>query len=264
MKIILTALLIIIGLPFIATELVAVDQQEIIVSAAISLKNAFEEIGKRYEEKYKGAKLTFNFGASGDLVRQIEGGAPVDVFASAAQKDMDEAEKKGLIVADSRVNFAENSIVLIIPANSKIRIQTFQDLGLSQVQKIATGNPKTVPAGRYAEDVFVYFKLLTAIKEKLIYAEHVRQVLDYVARGEVDAGVVYSTDAMVKAKDIRIVATAPDKSHSPVIYPAAVVSTTGKLSLAKAFVTFFASEESRRVLEQYGFKILGKNSRQRF
>jgi molybdate transport system substrate-binding protein len=176
------AMLITIGLPLLATELaVAADQQEIIVSAAISLKNAFEEIGKLFEAKYKGVKVTFNFGASGDLVRQIEGGAPVDVFASAAQKDMDEAEKKGLILPNSKINFAGNNVVLITPAGSKIPIKTFEGLGLDQVEKIATGNPKTVPAGRYAEEVFVHFKLLTAIKEKLIYAEHVRQVLDYVA-----------------------------------------------------------------------------------
>jgi len=261
MKIILIALV----LHFLTPEFaVAADQQEIIVSAAISLKNAFEDIGKLFETKHKGVKVTFNFGASGDLVRQIEGGAPVDVFASAAQKDMDEAEKKGLVLPDSRLNFAGNSIVLIIPADSKIRIKTFQDLGLNQVGKIAAGNPKTVPAGRYAEEVFVHFKLLTAIKEKLVYAENVRQVLDYVARGEVDAGIVYLTDAMVRAKEIKIVAAAPDESHRPVIYPAAVVSKTGKQVPAKAFVTFLTSEESGKVLEQYGFRVQVKNSRQRF
>jgi molybdate transport system substrate-binding protein len=259
------ALLIIIGSPFPATELAfAADQQEIVVSAAISLKNAFEETGRLFEAKHKGVKVTFNFGASGDLVRQIEGGAPVDVFASAAQKDMDEAEKKGLIVPGSRINFASNSIVLIIPGDSKIRIQTFQDLELNQVAKIATGNPKTVPAGRYAEEVFVYFKLLAAIKEKIIYAEHVRQVLDYVARGEVDAGVVYSTDARLRAKDIKIAATAPDDSHRPVIYPVAVVSKTSKQGMAKAFVSLLVSEEAGKILEQYGFTVPGKNSRHRF
>jgi molybdate transport system substrate-binding protein len=263
-KILISVLIVTLGILFTMQMGISSDKRELTVSAAISLKNAFEEIGKLFEGKYKGVKVSFNFGASGDLVRQIEGGAPVDVFASAAQKDMDEAEKKGLIVPDSRVNFAGNSIVLIIPADSKIGIKTFQDLGLNQVGKIAAGNPKTVPAGRYAEEVFVHFKLLTAIKNKLIYAEHVRQVLDYVARGEVDAGVVYTTDAIVKTKDIRIAATAPEDSHRPVIYPAAVVSKTGKQGLAKAFVTFLASEESRKVLEGYGFRVPGKKSRQRF
>ena len=127
MRNIFIALLITIGLPFLGTEIaVAANQQEIIVSAAISLKNAFEETGKLFEEKYKGVKVSFNFGASGDLVRQIEGGAPVDVFASAAQKDMDEAEKKGLILPGSRINFARNSIVLKIPGDSKIRIQSLR------------------------------------------------------------------------------------------------------------------------------------------
>ncbi|MEW6586738.1 MAG: molybdate ABC transporter substrate-binding protein [Nitrospirota bacterium] len=237
---------------------ISADRQELTISAAISLKNAFEEIGKLFEGKYKGVKVIFNFGASGDLVRQIEGGAPVDVFVSAAQKDMDEAEKMGLILPDSRVNFAGNSIVLVIPANSKIRIRTFQDLGLNQTGKIAAGNPKTVPAGRYAEEVFVHFRLLTSIKEKFVYAEHVRQVLDYVARGEVDAGVVYSTDAMIRAKDIRIVATASENSHRPVIYPAAVVKGTNKESLSKAFVSFLVSEEGRKVLEKHGFKMTEK------
>jgi len=258
-NIILVAVLIAVGLHFFAAEVaIAAEQQEITVSAAISLKNVFEEIGKLFESRHKGVKVMFNFGASGDLVRQIEGGAPVDVFASAAQKDMDEAEKRGLIVPDSRGNFAGNSIVLIIPADSKFRIQTFQDLGLNQVEKIAAGNPKTVPAGRYAEEVFVHFKLLPAIKEKLIYAENVRQVLDYVARGEVDAGVVYSTDAMVRAKDIKIVATAPEDSHSPVIYPVAVIKDTNKQSLSKAFVSLLISEVGRKILERHGFKMTKK------
>jgi len=258
-KIILAALLIVVSLHFFAAEVaIAVEQQEITVSAAISLKNAFEDIGKLFESKHKGARVTFNVGASGDLVRQIKGGAPVDVFASAAQKDMDDAEKEGLIVPDSRVNFAGNSIVLIIPADSKLEIETFQDLKLNQVQKIAAGNPKTVPAGRYAEEVFVHFNLLSAIREKLIYGENVRQVLDYVARGEVDAGVVYSTDAMVRAKDIRIVATAPENSHSPVIYPVAVIKDTNKHSLSKAFVFLLISEEGRKILERHGFKMTKK------
>ncbi|MDD4870631.1 MAG: molybdate ABC transporter substrate-binding protein [Kiritimatiellae bacterium] len=242
-----------------ATQIRAVaDQQELTVSAAISLKNAFEEIGKLYEARHKGAKVIFNFGASGNLVRQIEGGAPVDVFASAAQKEMDEAEKKGLVLPHSRVNFAGNSIVLITPAVAKIQIKTFRDLGMDQVEKIATGNPKTVPAGRYAEEVFVYYKLLPAIRKKCIYAENVRQVLDYVARGEVDAGVVYSTDAMVKANDIRIVAVAPDDGYRPIIYPAAVVKGTDKEKLAKEFVSFLISNEGRKVLERHGFKLTKK------
>lgn len=260
-KILISVLVVMFWILFTMQMGISSDKQELTVSAAISLKNAFEEIGKLFEAKYKGVKVSFNFGASGDLVRQIEGGAPVDVFASAAQKEMDEADKKGLILPYSRVNFAGNNVVLITPAVSKIQIKTFEGLGLDQVEKIATGNPKTVPAGRYAEEVFVYYKMLPTIKKKLIYAEHVRQVLDYVARGEVDAGVVYSTDVTVKAKEIRIVATAPEDSHSPIIYPAAVVKGTTKEPLAKAFVSLLISEQGRKVLEKYGFKMTNKISR---
>jgi molybdate transport system substrate-binding protein len=257
-KILISVLVVTFWILFTMQRGISADRQELTVSAAISLKNAFEEIGKLYEARHRDARVVFNFGASGNLVRQIEGGAPVDVFASAAQKDMDEAEKKGLVVPGSRINFAGNTVVLIAPAGSKIPIKTFQDLGLNQVEKIAAGNPKTVPAGRYAEEVFVELKLLPAIKKKLVYAEHVRQVLDYVGRGEVDAGVVYSTDVMVRAKDIRIVAIAPEDSHMPVIYPAAVVKGTSKEIPAKEFVSLLISNEGRKVFERHGFKLTKK------
>ncbi len=253
-KILISVLIVTFGILSTTQMGISADQQELTVSAAMSLKNAFEEIGKLFKLKYKGVKVDFNFGASGDLVRQIEGGAAVDVFASASQKDMDEAEKKGLIVPDSRVNFARNSVVLIIPADSNIRIKTFQDLRLNQVEKIAVGNPKTVPAGRYTEEVFVHFKMLPSIKKKLIYAEHVRQVLDYVVRGEVDAGVVYTTDAMVRAKEVKIVETAPEASHKPVVYPIVVVKETTNEAFAKSFISVVTSIEGKRILEKYGFK----------
>ncbi|MBF0506303.1 MAG: molybdate ABC transporter substrate-binding protein [Nitrospirae bacterium] len=233
----------------------AESPKEITVSAAISLKNAFEEIGKIYEAKNRGTKVVFNFGASGDLMRQIEGGAPVDVFASAAQKDMDDAEKKGLIVAGSRVNFAANSVVLVVPIRSGTAIKSFADLESKNIQKIAVGNPKTVPAGRYAEDVFTYYKILDAIKDKLIFTENVRQVLDYVARGEVDAGVVYSTDAMVRAKEVAVAATAPEASHKPVVYPIAVIKSSKNSGPATAFISMVTSQEGKQILAKYGFKV---------
>ena len=123
------------------------------VSAAISLKNAFEEIGRLYESKH-GTKCVFNFGASGDLAKQIIGGAPVDVFASAAQKDMDDVDKQGLIVTATRADFTANSVVLIVPAGAKTSLKSFEGLSAAEIEKIAVGNPKTVPAGRYAEEVF--------------------------------------------------------------------------------------------------------------
>ena len=225
---------------------------EITVSAAISLKNAFEEIGKLYEAKGD-AKVLFNFGASGDLARQIEGGAPVDVFASAAQKDMDLLDSNGLLSQGTRVNFAGNSVVLIRPIQGT-PLKGFEDLNTAAVKKIAVGNPKTVPAGRYAAEVLDYYKLAAAIKDKLVFTENVRQALDYVAQGEVDAGIVYATDAAVSARDVKLISTAPEASHKPVIYPIAVVKGTKSETSAKAFISLVLSPEGQKILQKYGFK----------
>ena len=247
-------LLVFIAMAFISAPSLtfAESPNEITVSAAISLKNAFEEIGRLYESKKPGSKVIFNFGASGDLMRQIEGGAPVDVFASAALKDMDDAENKGLIAAGSRVNFAGNSVVLIVTPGSGTK--SFADLRSEGIKKIAVGNPVTVPAGRYAEEVLTYNNMLPMIKDKLIFTENVRQVLDYVARGEVDAGVVYATDAAARPKETKIVAVAPEASHKPVIYPIAVIKGTKSESSAKTFISLLLSTEGRKILQKYGFK----------
>jgi molybdate transport system substrate-binding protein len=223
------------------------------VSAAISLKNAFEEIGRLYESKY-GTKCIFNFGASGDLLKQIVGGAPVDVFASAAQMEMDEADKQGFIVTATRADFAANSVVLIVPAGAKISLKSFESLSAAEIKKIAIGNPKTVPAGRYAEDVFGSYQMLSALKDKFIYTENVRQVLDYVARDEVDAGVVYATDAATRSKEIKIIATAPEGSHKPVVYPIAVIKGSKSEADAKTFISLVLSQEGKKILQKYGFK----------
>ncbi|MBF0379166.1 MAG: molybdate ABC transporter substrate-binding protein [Desulfamplus sp.] len=234
-------------------------QKDITVSAAISLKNAFEEIGSLWETEYK-TKCLLNFGASGDLLKQIAGGAPVDIFASAAQKDMNEAEKLGLIIASTRVNFATNSIVLIAPFNSGNKqtsrlLASFEGLNAVEFKKIAVGNPKSVPAGRYAEEVFNFYKILPSIKDKLIFTENVRQVLDYVARNEVDAGVVYATDAAVRSKEVNIVANAPEKSHKPVVYPIAAITGSNNEASAKNFIELLLSNKGKTVLQKYGFKV---------
>jgi molybdate transport system substrate-binding protein len=223
------------------------------VSAAISLKNAFEEIGRLYESKY-GTKCILNFGGSGALAKQSLGGAPVDVFASAAQKDMDDVDKQGLIVAGTRADFAANSIVLIVPSGATVPLKSFEGLRAAKIEKIAIVNPKTSPAGRYAEEVFSYYQILPSIKDKYIYTENVRQVLDYVARGEVDAGVVYATDAAVRSKDVKIIAAAPEASHKPVVYPIAVVKGAKNEADAKAFISLVLSPEGKKILQKHGFK----------
>ncbi len=225
----------------------------ITVSAAISLTNAFREIGRAYEAR-SGRKVFFNFGASGDLAGQIEGGAPADVFAPASEKYMDDLDKKGLLLRGTRSDFAANSIVLIVPAGSGAVPPSFEGLAAEGIREIAMGNPGSVPAGRYAEEVLLYYKLLPSIKSKLVYGENVRQVLDYVARGEVDAGIVYATDAAIRAREVRIAASAPEKSHKPVVYPLALVKGTKNEAAARAFVSFVLSPEGQRILEKYGFR----------
>jgi molybdate transport system substrate-binding protein len=226
---------------------------DLTVSAAISLKDAFEDIGRVFKEKKPGVKLVFNFGGSGNLARQIEAGAPVDVFASAAQKDMNDIEKKGLLSPNSRREFGRNTVVLIQPAHSTVSLGSVRDLPKHEIKRIAVGNPRTVPAGRYAEEALRHFNLWEALKEKLVFGENVRQVLDYVARNEADAGLVYSTDAAARSKDVRIVEKLPADSHQPVIYPIGVIKGTKAEPLARAFVDFVASPEGQKILSQYGF-----------
>jgi molybdate transport system substrate-binding protein len=232
--------------------------EKITVSAAISLKNAFEEIGKLFEARNKNATLVFNFGSSGDLMFQIKGGAPVDVFASASLEDMDKLDGEGLIIKDTNTRFASNTIVLIRPSSSAVMLSSFEDLANAEVKKVAVGNAKTVPAGKYADEVFQYMKIAGVIKKKLVFAENVKQVLDYVARGEVDAGVVYATDAIMIPREVTIVATAPAESHKPVVYPIAVVKGTKSEKTAKAFIAFLTSDEGMKILKKYGFKPVHK------
>jgi len=240
---------------FVATGVAySAESEQLTVSAAISLKNALEEIGKIFEAQNKDVKVGLNLGASGDLMAQIKGGAPVDVFASAALKDMDDLDNAGFVMKDTKTNFVSNSVVLIAPSTSKILITSFEDLKKAEIKKIAVGNPKTVPAGRYAAETLRYYKISDMIQNKLIFAENVRQVLDYVSRGEVDAGVVYSTDAMMQQRDIKIILTAPEASHKPIVYPIAVVKGSKNEKAAKSFITLVTSAEGQLILSKYGFK----------
>jgi molybdate transport system substrate-binding protein len=227
-------------------------EQELIVSAAASLTNAFGEIGKKFEIANPGTKVVFNFGASGALLQQIDKGAPVDVFASADQKTMDQAAEKGLIISGARKDFVSNELVLIIPLGARAPIKALQDLTSGKIGKVAMGNPETVPAGRYAQEVLTNEGLWEELKPKFIFGESVRQVLDYVRRGEVDAGFVFATDAAV-AKDYVSVAVETPK-HKPITYPISVVGSTKNKETAWRFVDFVLSREGQEILFTYGFK----------
>ena len=254
MKNVLTILISVIVWLAVPTASFAQTEQEILVSAAISLKEAFTEINKIFEAKNKHIKISFNFGASGDLKTQIIGGAPVNVFASASPKEMEELEANDKIIQETRLNFAGNEVVLIVPADSQLKIETFTDLQKPEIKKIALGNSQTVPAGRYADEVLTYYKLKDAISlDRCVFGENVRQVLDYVARKEVDAGIVYTTDAKSRAKDVKVIARAPAESHKPIIYPIAAIKGEKNEAAAKQFIACVVSPEGLKVLEHYGF-----------
>ncbi|MCG3161874.1 MAG: Molybdate-binding protein ModA [Acidobacteria bacterium] len=226
---------------------------EITVSAAASLRDAFGEIGRRFEAA-TGARVNFNFGASGALQKQIESGAPVDVFASAGIPQMDALASQGLIAPETRRDFARNTLVLAVPADQSPPLKNFVDLGGAAVGKIAIGNPRTVPAGQYAEQTLTRLGLWRQIKPRLVFAEDVRHVLDYVARGEVEAGIVYASDVRASDNRVRIAARAPEGSHDPILYPIAVVRASKQQEAARAFIAAVVSDEGQRALEKYGFE----------
>jgi molybdate transport system substrate-binding protein len=225
--------------------------QELTVSAAASLTNAFQDLGQGFEKIHPGTKIIFNFAASGPLLQQISLGAPVDLFASADERSMDQAQAEGLIVNGSRKNFVSNRLVLIVPAVEKLVVKGLTDLKRPAISKIALGNPETVPAGRYAQEALTGLGLWDALAPKFIFGESVRQVLDYVARGEVDAGLVYVTDAALAAGKIRNVQEI--KEHRPIVYSIAVVAASGQKELAQRFQDYVMSPQGREILGKYGF-----------
>lgn len=227
--------------------------EELTLSVAVSLKEAVEEIGRSFMAARSGVRLHYNFGASGDLQKQIEAGAPIDVFLSAGQRQVDELEKKGLLLADTRRAFARNVLTVIKPADSRVDISKPGDLLEARVTRIAVGQPKTVPAGQYAEESLRALKLWERLQPKLVFAENVRQALDYVVRGEVDAGFVYTTDA-ARAPGVREAFRPPEDTYRPIVYPGAVVAASKEPALARAFVALLVSEQGRTVLARFGFQ----------
>lgn len=225
--------------------------QQLTVSAAASLTDAFKELGSRFEATKPGATLRFNFAASGVLLQQIQQGAPADVFASADQETMDRAAAQKLIDAGTRRDFAANTLVLVEPVKEGVGIRSLQQLSDAAVKRIAIGKLATVPVGRYTRQSLDAANLWTALEPKFVQADNVRQVLDYVARGEVEAGFVYRTDAALMSDRVRIALTAG--GHTPVTYPVAVVAESRQQALARDFVAFLSSDAAQQVLSRYGF-----------
>lgn len=222
------------------------------ISAAASLRDALEQIQPLYEQQ-QSVKLTYNFGSSGALQQQIEQGAPVDVFISAAAKQMNALQQKGELIDDTRRDLLRNQIVLIVPSNAS-GIAAFQDLASDRVRRVGLGEPRSVPAGTYAEEVLTALKILNAVKPKAVYAKDVRQVLNFVETQNADAGIVYRSDAL-SSDQVKIVATAPETSHSPVIYPIAVLKRTPNPDAARNFVQFLSSDTAKAVFDKQGFSV---------
>lgn len=224
---------------------------DITVSAAASLGNAFKEAAQVFEAQHPGSKVLLNTAASGVLLQQMAKGAPVDVLASADQETMDQAQAQGLIVAASRRDFARNTLVLIQPVDSALPLRSLKDLAQSGVTRVAIGNPASVPVGRYSQDALEAAKLWPAVNAKAVNTLNVRQSLDYVARGEVDAGFVYATDAALVPDKVKVAFTVPLPTR--ILYPLATTTAAANATEAKRFVAFILSPAGQAILARYGF-----------
>lgn len=239
------------ALACLSTLALAAHAADLTVSAAASLTNAFKELGPRFEHSHPDTQVLFNFAASDALLAQIAKGAPADVFASADQEAMDKAAAQQAIVPGTRRDFASNSLVMITPADSALGLNSPADLRRPEVQRIAVGNPASVPVGRYTRGALEAAGLWTGLEPKLVLAQSVRQALDYVARGEAEAGFVYATDAALMRDKVKIAVTVP--TQTPVTYPVAVVAGSSQPAAARAFLEFLATPQAQSVLARYGF-----------
>lgn len=243
----------------IVTPVAMADPPPVRVFAAISLSESLTEAAKAFEAQTH-IPVQLNLGASGQLCAQIEQGAPADLFISAAHKQIEPLVSAGLIQLDAIVVIARNRLVLVCPKEAEFPNGGFQALVNSEVARIALGEPRTVPAGQYAVEVLKSLNLLDQIRDKLVYAANVRQVLDYVERAEVDAGIIYQSDAKTSNK-IRVVATAQPNWHKPIEYPAAVLKASAHRAEAEQFLRWLAGPQGQQILMTHGFSEIEPTSR---
>ena len=228
---------------------------ELHVAAAASLTDVMKELAAVYEKEHPGVKLVFNFGSSGALQQAIENGGETDLFFSAAQKQMNALQDSGNLAEGTRKDLLENEVVLVVPKDGGKDIKSFEDLTRSDIQHVALGEPKGVPVGQYTEQILTELGILDQVKAKAVYGSDVRQVLSWTETGDADCGVVYATDAAVSDK-VKVAAKAPQNSHKPVIYPAAVIKGTKHLEEAKDFLAFASSEQAKKLFAKYGFNCI--------
>jgi molybdate transport system substrate-binding protein len=227
------------------------------VSAAASLKDAINEIDSLYIKQNSNVTITPNLASSGTLQKQIEQGAPADVFISAGASQMDVLAKENLIVSNTRKDLLKNKLVLVVPADSSLGLTGFIDLARSDVKQIAIGDPKSVPAGTYAQKAFDELGITGQVSGKYVMGADVKAVLSYVESGNVDAGLVYLTDAKTSTK-VKVVATAPDDINAQIVYPVAVVAASKVTDAAKSYENFLFGDKAKAIFEKYGFTMVGK------
>ena len=246
LSLILSALLAVAGFTRPATA------DSITVAAAISLKDALADIVQSYKSD-TGEDVQLTFASSGQLMALIKNGAPIDVFISAAGRQVDDLAKTKHVDDRTRRTIATNDLVLIVPADAKSPPTSFKDLADPKYKRIALGEPRTVPAGEYAAETLAALKLADAVKPRAIYANNVRQVLDYVERGEVSAGIVYATDAKASGDKVRIVDRAEAATHTPITYPAVTVSASKKQDASRRFLDYLTTDKAQKLLVNRGF-----------
>lgn len=233
----------------------------VVIFAAASLKNALDEIAADWSKAASKPMPKISYAASSALAKQLEQGAPVDLFISADTDWMDYVAKKNLIVADTRVSLLGNKIVLIAPKESKVTIDVKQGFDLAKAVnggKLAMANVDAVPAGKYGKSALEKLGAWDGVKDKIAQAENVRAALLLVSRAEAALGIVYSTDAAAEP-NVKIVGTFPDGSHAPIIYPAAVTKDS-KAADAKPFLDYLKSTRARPAFEKQGFTVLVKSA----
>ena len=230
------------------------SSEELLIFGAMSLTDALTEVSQRFGA-VRNVKVYCNFAGSSTLQRQIEKGAPADVFISASPKQIDALQGEGLLYKDSRRVILSNRLVLVAPVNSSISMTDAGMLAQDTIRRIAIGEPNSVPAGIYGREALTHLGVWSIIQPKLIPSADVRSTLAYVESGEVDVGIVYQTDAGL-SKKVRIIYQFPDSSHSPIVYPAAVLRNTGHKVLAQAFLDYLQTAEVAAIFEKYGFSVV--------
>ncbi|MGJ3244805.1 MAG: molybdate ABC transporter substrate-binding protein [Elainellaceae cyanobacterium] len=223
---------------------------ELTISVAASVQDAMRDVQAAYQTEFPNVEITYNFGSSGSLAQQIAQGAPTDVFLSASKKWMDDLEEQGQILGSSH-DLLLNALVVIVPQDTT-DIADFSDFATDKVRKVAIGEPDSVPAGQYAKEALTSLNLFDALQPKLVFGKDVRQVLSYVETGNVDAGLVYATDAKISDR-VQVVTTAPADTHAPIIYPVGVVADSEQAEAAQAFVDFLSMDVAIAIFTDYGF-----------